>query len=145
MKNVNSFKLLRNQVNISNSAMPEALHSSGARICKVGVLGMSIQMGIGGQMIDNLIQRRIIILTPQLEAHVLHNTNKFDIEVVTHMDTIDLSNFGKLLITGELEHCPQSKPKPQTYMLCIYIHVVNYQCTTTTTLWSIPCCLAYSR
>jgi hypothetical protein len=70
-RNLNSLILCKNQVNVHSIAMAEALYISGARICRVGFFGMKMPIGLGEPLIDNLVQRYLEFLTPEVEARVL--------------------------------------------------------------------------
>jgi len=52
-----SLTLSRNQVNVPISAMSDALHSLGARVCRVSFFGMKWEIPDAEPMIDRFIQR----------------------------------------------------------------------------------------
>ena len=74
--------------------MAEALYLSGARICRVGLFGMKMPIGLGEPLIDNLVHRCLEFLTAEVEMRVLQNKSVFVIGTVTPTDSIELFSFG---------------------------------------------------
>jgi hypothetical protein len=74
--------------------MAEALHISGARICRVGLFGMKIPIGLAEPLIDNLVWRYLESLTEELEPQILHHKSIFDIRVVKPTERLELYSFG---------------------------------------------------
>ena len=54
-RNSSNLILSKNQVNISTIGMAEALHISGARICRLRFFCMKMSIGIVESLIDNLV------------------------------------------------------------------------------------------
>jgi hypothetical protein len=80
-------------VNVSTIAMAEALHISGARICRVGFFGLKMP-GIAEPLIDNLVRRYLESLPEELEPQILHIKSIFDIGVVRPTEKLELYSFG---------------------------------------------------
>ena len=81
-------------MNVSTIGMVEALYISGARICRVGFFGMKMPIGIAEPLIDNLVQRYLDFLTPELDSQILHNKSIFDIGIGTLTKGIEFFSFG---------------------------------------------------
>ncbi len=69
-----SLTLSRNQVNVPIAAMSDALHSLGARVCRVSFFGMKWEIPDAEPMIDGFIQR----YRGQMGSSVLTQKNMFD-------------------------------------------------------------------
>ena len=80
-------------MNISTTDMIEALHISGARICRVGFFGMKMQIGEAEPLIYNLVQQYLDFLALEVESRVLHNKSVFDIRIVNFTKCVELFSF----------------------------------------------------
>ena len=103
-------------MNDSTIGMAKALYISGARICRVGFFGMKMPIGIAEPLIDNLVQRYLDFLTPELDSQILHNKSIFDIGIGIPTKGIEFFSFGddqrraKQYSEGRVhEMCNQSK------------------------------------
>ena len=93
-RNSSSLILSKNPVNVSTIGVAEALYIGGARICRVGFFGMKMPIGIAEPLIDNLVQRNLNFLAPELESRVLHNKSVFNIGIVTSIECVEGFLFG---------------------------------------------------
>jgi hypothetical protein len=63
-------------------------------ICRVEFFGMKMPIGIAEPLIDNLVQRYLESLTPELEPQILHHKSIFDIGIVSPTERLELYSFG---------------------------------------------------
>ena len=86
-----SHTLSRNQVNVSVSAMSQALHALGARICRASFFGMKWRLSEAEPILDRFIDR----YREEMGASVPVQKNLFDYGVRFHTDDLVLYSFSE--------------------------------------------------
>jgi hypothetical protein len=87
--------------------MAEALYISGARIFRVGFSGMKMPIGIVESLMDNLMQRYLDFIAPELDSRVLYNKSVFGIRIVTPTECVEF--FHLVMIKGVQKNLGRGK------------------------------------